>query len=220
MTEPATRLSVETLREWFDRFNRDYFSSALPVPRLALSTSRTRLGSMSCKRERRLLRSRLTDFAIHVSTYYELTAEEYKSVLLHEMIHYHIAYHGIRDTAPHGTVFRRMMEELNSKHGWHITVSTPVRDRQVSPGSRPDRARLVLALESRDGNCFLTVVNARYARQLKSQLERVKDVTARAWFVSADPYFADFATVRTLRARKADRTLFEEKIAEGEKIVV
>lgn len=218
MTQSVAGLRVETLREWFGRFNREYFSAALPMPRLALSRSRTRLGSMSCKRERRLTGERLTDFAIHVSTYYDMTAEEYQTVLLHEMIHYHIAYHSIRDTAPHGAVFRRMMHELNSKHGWNITVSSSVRGKQVSPHARPDRARLVLALENRDGHCFLTVVNPRYARQMKLELERVKEVTTRAWFVSGDHYFADFATVRTLRARKVSRPLFEEKVAAGKMI--
>lgn len=215
MTGQTTRLSVEILREWFDCFNRDYFSSALPVPRLALSTSRTRLGSMSCKRERRLPDPRLTDFAIHVSTYYELTTEEYKTVLLHEMIHYHIAYHGIRDTAPHGTAFRRIMNELNTKHGWNITVSTHMNDKRVSDNGCPKRQRLVLALENSRGQSFLTVVNPNYAQQIKQQLQRIKDVWQRAWFVSGDPFFNGFPTVRTLRARKVNRQLMEEKIAEA-----
>lgn len=138
-----------------------------------------------------------------------------QTVLLHEMIHYYIAWKGIRDDAPHGSVFRSIMNGLNTRHGWNISVSASMRGRKTAAPHNDRRPRLVLALENSRGECFLTVVNPRYAAQLKSRLKNAADATQRAWFVSTDPFFSDFTTVRSLRARKVKREVFDEKIACG-----
>lgn len=203
------------MRAWFDTFNRQYFNGELPLPRLALGNSRTRLGSMSCRRRRTLTGWRFSDFAIRLSTYYDCTEREMQTVLLHEMIHYYIAWKGIRDDAPHGSVFRSIMNRLNTRHGWDISVSASMRGRKTAAPHNDRRPRLVLALENSRGECFLTVVNPRYAAQLKSRLKNATDATQRAWFVSTDPFFSDFTTVRSLRARKVKREVFDEKIACG-----
>lgn len=203
------------MRAWFDTFNRQYFNGELPLPRLALGNSRTRLGSMSCKRRRTLLGWKTSGFAIRLSTYYDCTERELQTVLLHEMIHYYIAWKGIRDDAPHGSVFRSIMNRLNTRHGWDISVSASMRGRKTAAPHNDRRPRLVLALENSRGECFLTVVNPRYAAQLKSRLKNAVDATQRAWFVSTDPFFSDFTTVRSLRARKVKREVFDEKIACG-----
>ena len=203
------------MRAWFDTFNRQYFNGELPLPRLALGNSRTRLGSMSCRRRRTLTGWRFSDFAIRLSTYYDCTEREMQTVLLHEMIHYYIAWKGIRDDAPHGSVFRSIMNRLNTRHGWDISMSASMRGRKTAAPHNDRRPRLVLALENSRGECFLTVVNPRYSAQLKSRLKNAADATQRAWFVSTDPFFADFTTVRSLRARKVKREVFDEKIACG-----
>ncbi len=212
--------TTEQIATWFDTFNRDYFAGSMPRPRLSLGHSRTRLGSMACRRRRTLLGWKNSDFAIRLSTYYDCTERELQTVLLHEMIHLYIAWKGIRDDAPHGRVFRRMMDELNTRYGWNITVSTSMRGRQTTAPRNSNRQRLVLALENSRGECFLSVVNPRYAVRLKAQLGRAIDVRPRVWFVSTDPFFADFTTVRSLRARRVTRTIFEEKIAGGKAIAV
>lgn len=212
--------TTEQIATWFDTFNRDYFAGSMPRPRLSLGHSRTRLGSMACRRRRTLLGWKNSDFAIRLSTYYDCTERELQTVLLHEMIHLYIAWKGISDDAPHGCVFRRMMDELNTRYGWNITVSTSMRGRQTTAPRDSNRQRLVLALENSRGECFLSVVNPRYAVRLKAQLGRAIDVKPRAWFVSTDPFFADFTTVRSLRARRVTRTIFEEKIAGGKAIAV
>ena len=212
--------TTEQIATWFDTFNRDYFAGSMPRPRLSLGHSRSRRGSRAFRRRRTLLVWKNSDIAIRLSTYYDCTERELQTVLLHEMIHLYIAWKGIRDDAPHGRVFRRMMDELNTRYGWNITVSTSMRGRQTTTPRDSNRQRLVLALENSRGECFLSVVNPRYAVRLKAQLGRAIDVRPRVWFVSTDPFFADFTTVRSLRARRVTRTIFEEKIAGGKAIAV
>lgn len=113
-------VTVEWMERWFETFNISYFDAQLPLPVMALSRARTRLGQMAFKRVSRWGKVRLYDFKISMTTYYDMTDRQAKSVLLHEMIHYVIAYTGLRDTSSHGVVFRGMMDNLNRKYGWDI----------------------------------------------------------------------------------------------------
>ena len=107
------QIDIQWLQNNFARFNARYFSDLLPVPRFGVGHSRTRLGTLSYKRKTRMGRSQCSDFAIHLSNYYDQTEHQFQSVLLHEMIHLSIACSGVKDTAPHGVVFRGMMQRLN-----------------------------------------------------------------------------------------------------------
>ena len=101
------------MEEWFKRFDQEYFGGKLPLPELGLTRAKTRLGQLAFKRSSRWGRTKLYDFKLSMSTYYDMTDKQAKCVLLHEMIHYIIGYTGLKDTAPHGVVFRGMMDSLN-----------------------------------------------------------------------------------------------------------
>lgn len=213
MSGQAWQASVTTLCQWFDRFNTEYFHGELPRPAIELSRSRTRVGTMSCKRSRMLGRVRLSDFKIRVSTFYQLSERECMEVLLHEMIHYYIAYKGMRDTSSHGRAFCQMMHYINQKGGWHITVSAHMAGHELSDSTKKPRTRLVMALEMRDGRCLLAVVSPSYAKAIRDILLRDRNVAKMQWYLSADEYFATFPQVRTPRARVVERSLYAEKTA-------
>ena len=44
------------------------------------------------------------------------------------MIHYYIAYKGIRDSSAHGKIFRSLMSVVNTRHGRHVSVSVKQRN--------------------------------------------------------------------------------------------
>lgn len=169
-------LTTDILRTWFRQFNTDYFDGELPMPRIVLSKARTRLGTMACKCTRRLLKRVYSDFVIRISTYYECTEREFQETLLHEMIHYYIIYKRIPDTSSHGKVFREIMHRLNSKYGWHITITSSMRGRKVADESGRSRrsAFLVLAVVLNDGTCMLSVVSPKSARKLDVMAKGVK----------------------------------------------
>ena len=214
-------LTVDLLRTWFKQFNADYFDNELPVPRIALSKARTRLGTMACRRVRKLLRWVYTDFTIRISTYYDCTEREYKETLLHEMIHYYITYKHIPDTSSHGRVFREMMLRLNREHGWHITVSSSMRGRQLTDASSAAKATyLVLAIVLDDGKRMLSVVNPRSARTIDAQAEGVRRIVDHRWFMTQDAYFRSFPRVRTLRGRIVSEDVYNEKTAAMQPLVL
>lgn len=197
----------------FDTFNRLYFNNALPCPRLSLSQSRTRLGSMSCKHKLTWKGYRPCRYAIHVSTYYNQTERQYQNVLLHEMIHYYIAYKGIVDTSPHGKVFRQMMKNLNEKYGWEISVSSRMSERKSACVQSSATPRLILLLEVQGRGHFVSVVNPKYAAVMEHELQRLVEVKQHAWYQSTDAYFDSFPVVRSLRGRRITVEMRNELIA-------
>ena len=206
-------LTVELLKEWFTRFNTSYFGGEMPVPRLALSKARTRLGTMSFSWRRTLLGIKKTGFTIRVSTYYECTEREYQTVLLHEMIHYYIVYKNLRDTSAHGKVFLSIMQKINREHGWNIGVSASVRGKTVSQTAQTGKQLVVLALTMTDGTHMMTVVNLRSAPTIDRQASMTPQIASHRWYSTTLPQFSTFPKVRTLRARKVTNEFYESTTA-------
>ena len=204
------------MEEWFKRFDQEYFGGKLPLPELGLTRAKTRLGQLAFKRSSRWGRTKLYDFKLSMSTYYDMTDKQAKSVLLHEMIHYIIGYTGLKDTAPHGVVFRGMMDSLNRKYGWDIRVMTSTKGWKVSETvvarkkAAGPQIYLILAVELKDGKHFLSRVSPRFARSLERQLLTAKEVSSYSWYTTQESYFEDFPQVRSLRGRRIAKGDFEK----------
>ena len=207
-------LTILYLQEAFAKYNREIFDGSLPMPALKLSRARTRLGQMACKKKWSWGRVKYYDYVISVSTYYDLTQEQIDDVLIHEMIHYSIAYTGVKDTSPHGVVFRGMMDAVNRRFGRHVTVTS--RSKGLSP-RHPQKPKeyLVLGLVMKDGRRFLSSVNPRFAGEMELRLSTVPEVKSRKWIRTSDEYFRSFPLVRTLRARQVSASVFDSFIGTG-----
>ena len=209
-------VTIDWMEEWFKRFDQEYFGGKLPLPELGLTRAKTRLGQLAFKRSTRWGRTKIYDFKLSMSTYYDMTEKQAKSVLLHEMIHYIIGYTGLKDTAPHGVVFRGMMDNLNRKHGWDIRVMTSTKGWKVSEKvearkkAAGPQTYLILAVELKDGKHFLSRVSPRFARSLERQLLTAKEVSSYSWYTTQESYFEDFPQVRSLRGRRITKGDFEK----------
>ena len=204
------------MEEWFRRFDHDYFGGKLPVPELGLTRAKTRLGQLAYKRATRWGRTKLYDFKLSMSTYYDMTDRQAKSVLLHEMIHYIIGFTGLKDTAPHGIVFRGMMDNLNRKYGWDIRVMTSTKGWKVSEWAeerqkaKGPQTYLMPAIEMQDGKHYLSRVNPSFARRIESKLALVRELRSHRWYTTHEPYFEDYPQVRSLRGRRISKSDFEK----------
>lgn len=204
------------MEEWFRRFDHDYFGGKLPVPELGLTRAKTRLGQLAYKRATRWGRTKLYAFKLSMSTYYDMTDRQAKSVLLHEMIHYIIGFTGLKDTAPHGIVFRGMMDNLNRKYGWDIRVMTSTKGWKVSEWAeerqkaKGPQTYLMLAIEMKDGKHYLSRVNPSFARRIESKLALVRELRSHRWYTTHEPYFEDYPQVRSLRGRRISKSDFEK----------
>jgi len=198
------QIDIAWMARRFALFNDLYFEGKLAAPRFAINRARTRLGSLSYKRRRGQVSWRhplgasvVCDFTIRLSNYYDQTDEQFADVLLHEMIHYYIAVNGLRDNATHGKLFRSMAERLNAK-GHHITVRTDTRNWQTANAEKLAKKRLVLMMKA-DGNCYLSVINPRYAEAIERQIKRTKRIEGHRWIVTDDPRFEHYSVCRSLR---------------------
>lgn len=204
------------MEEWFRRFDHDYFGGKLPVPEFGLTRAKTRLGQLAYKRATRWGRTKLYAFKLSMSTYYDMTDRQAKSVLLHEMIHYIIGFTGLKDTAPHGIVFRGMMDNLNRKYGWDIRVMTSTKGWKVSEWAeerqkaKGPQIYLMLAIEMQDGKHYLSRVNPSFARRIESKLALVRELRSHRWYTTQEPYFEDYPQVRSLRGRRISKSDFEK----------
>ena len=207
-------MQIDTLwmKNNFMRFNTQYFDGVLPLPRLRAGRSRTQLGTMSCKRKTSWGRTKLYDFTISLSNYYDQTEHQFQSVLLHEMIHLSIAVSGVKDTSPHGVVFRALMQRLN-RDGWDIQIMTKTRDyTKAYTGSATVIAQyIVLALEMNDGKRFLSSVNPKFVRDINQQLRTIPQMSHYAWFTTSDRWFETMPKVRSLRGRRVTAEVFQTK---------
>lgn len=209
-------VTIDWMEEWFKRFDQEYFGGKLPLPELSLTRAKTRLGQLAFKRASRWGRTKLYDFKLSMSTYYDMTDQQAKSVLLHEMIHYIIGYTGLKDTAPHGVVFRGMMDNLNRKYGWDIRVMTSTRGWKVSERvtekkkAKGPQTYLMLAIELKDGKFYLSRVNPGFARRIEKQLPLVRELRSHHWYTTQESYFEDYPQVRSLRGRRITKGDFEK----------
>ena len=207
-------MQIDTLwmKTNFMRFNTQYFDGVLPLPRLRTGRSRTQLGTMSCKRKTSWGRTKLYDFTISLSNYYDQTEHQFQSVLLHEMIHLSIAVSGVKDTSPHGVVFRGLMQRLN-RDGWDIQIMTKTRDyTKAYTGSATVIAQyIVLALEMNDGKRFLSSVTPKFVRDINQQLRTIPQISHYAWFTTSDRWFESMPKVRSLRGRRVTAEVFQTK---------
>ena len=209
-------VTIDWMEEWFKRFDQEYFGGKLPLPELSLTRAKTRLGQLAFQRASRWGRTKLYDFKLSMSTYYDMTEQQAKSVLLHEMIHYIIGYTGLKDTSPHGVVFRGMMDNLNRKYGWDIRVMTSTKGWKVSERvAEKKKAKglqtyLMLAIELKDGKFYLSRVNPGFARRIEKQLPMVRELRSHRWYTTQESYFEDYPQVRSLRGRRITKNDFEK----------
>lgn len=210
------QIDKEWMSRWFSVFNSRYFGGSLPEPKLKTGRSRTRLGTFSVKGQRTWRGVRLTGFTITVSNYYDQSERGFQNVLLHEMIHYSIAYSGLHDTSPHGVIFRGIMSRLN-RDGWNISVATSARGLKkayTGDDSRAMHTYLVLAIVMTDGRLFLSSVNPKYARRVDHDVSHASGgIKAFRWYTTDDRYFEDFPLCRSLRARRVKPEVFARKTA-------
>ena len=210
-------LTIAYLKEAFTHYNQLIFQGKLPLPALKLSRGKTRLGQMACKRRTHWRRTIYSDYTISISTFYALNKEEIDDVLIHEMIHYYIAYTGQKDTSAHGVIFRQMMADINQRFGRHITISTQTKDIPTRIAQKPKKF-LVVALETIDKQYFLSSVMPSAARKVANMISRSREIKKYNWYYTYDEYFRDMPRVRSLRGRKVSLEIYQEMRGKMERI--
>lgn len=213
------RPTQQYLEERFRYFNSLVFAQRLPLPPITVTTARTYLGQCS-SRSRRGADGHLRhyDFKISISVLYDRPADDVDDTLVHEMIHYFIYYNGLRDTAPHGSVFKALMASINSNYGRKIRVShrgeapashpsatspatPPSNATAARPHAAPGRGRTIAVVTLSDGTYALKVLpsDANKIGPWCERLRKAADVKDIFLAITDDPYFRSYPVSDALR---------------------
>ena len=113
-------VTEEIIADKFAEYNKLYYDYELPTPDFGLLNSYRMCGQFSCNKiiGKRYLRKP----KIEVSVYYDWKEEDLRNIIVHEMIHYYLAYKHIDNYITHGEAFCTMAQEFNDKYGLNITV--------------------------------------------------------------------------------------------------
>lgn len=111
--------NLANIAEAFDEYNRSYFEGKLPVPMFDLLHSFRTCGYFQYTKGGWFDKT-LYDPTISMTDYYDFTEMQFKDIMVHEMIHYYLAYFSIDRRCRHGKKFMEMAERLNKTYGLHI----------------------------------------------------------------------------------------------------
>lgn len=211
--------TVPFIQKAFDRFNALCFEGVLPAVPIVLTRAGTFLGKMEYKSRRDFfgIVSSHYDFRLKISTGFDLTQEELEDVIIHEMIHYYIAYRNLRDSSAHGETFRRIMETINQKYGRHITVRHHGEPEQnlVRGGSTQCRKHYLCVSTFPDGNMGITVCASTKIFELYRLLPKYYQITKMEWYGSIDPFFNRFPRANTPKIYNITKEELSEHLLES-----
>ena len=111
------KISLNQVACMFCNYNEAYFDNCLPEPEFELIHSFRYFG---------YFRSDIEDDTtvnptIQISDQYDYTEKQFRNILIHEMIHYYLAYTGIDTDGSHGNEFNKMARKFNKEYGMNIT---------------------------------------------------------------------------------------------------
>jgi predicted SprT family Zn-dependent metalloprotease len=213
------KATIEYIQRKFDEYNQQMFRGSLkPLP-IQLSRARTYLGQIAFKRRRTLTGGwHYHDFIFRISTLIDMPEQLVEDTILHEMIHYYIFSNQIKDTAPHGKVFRRIMNEINTRYGRNITVSHR-RTSQEREADVQDRQHFVCAVRFTDGEWGMVIPVKTRLFYFWDALQRVPRIAEQKWYVSRNPYFNRFPRVQTLKTYRVTQAELEELLKTAKPLV-
>ncbi len=188
----------------FARFNHLIFNGELPEPVFRLTHARTFQGKLCYKREVCLGRTRHFDFEMRISLEFDLAEADWEDVVIHEMIHLHIASKGLRDSSTHGPLFRSVMDEVNRRHGRHITVSARAGESGAVADSRV-RGHYMCIAKFSDGRLGVAPVAKSRIFELWNMASLFPDVTFSSWIGSTDTWFNRYPRVMRPKFYMTDR---------------
>jgi len=187
--------TVPYIQSRFDEFNARFFGGQLPPVPIRLSHAKGFLGKLTfTRRKQGLFRGyRNEDFVLRINVRIDLPEPLIEDTILHEMIHYFIAFNQLKDTSTHGALFRREMARINAEGNRHITISHRLSDSEKAQAII-HKTRAVALVRFTDGKTGIKVVpnNPEHIRYWDKTAKRRFPVSSIEWHLSSDDYFARF----------------------------
>lgn len=212
--------TIPYIQQKFGEFNRLIFNGKLPELPIELSRAKSFLGVVVYKKKRGLFgKVKNYDFRLRISTRLDLPEQEVEDTIIHEMIHYYIAYNNIRDTSTHGTIFRQMMNDINNHFGRHLTIShrstKEQKEQLVDKKSRPHVIAVVYFHNGTAGIKVLPRIRERILYYRRSVM-RSTEIQKVDLYFSTNPFFNRFPTSAALKVHPLDIHVITENTKDAQ----
>jgi predicted SprT family Zn-dependent metalloprotease len=213
------RANVEYVKQKFNEFNELCFEGKLqPLP-FKTTSARSFLGQVRFFREKNLDGTwYYCNFEFIVSTTFDLAEELVEDVILHEMIHYYILSNQMQDTAPHGELFMRKMQELNVRFNRNISVRHKSSKEEVET-DKTIREHIICVVRFKTNRMGVTVASKANLFRLWDDLTQADKISECNWYVTKDPYFNRFPRVNTAKVYSVTLDEITEHLNGAQKLI-
>lgn len=201
----SMQITIPNILRIFSKYNSLCFDGKLPLPGIKLGNAKNYLGQLRYKtRKDSLGHIHRYDYTLCVNTRYEMDERSLEDTIIHEMIHYYIAYNNIQDTSSHGVAFRKIMDDINSRFGRNITVST--KGSELSQTDTPQYKQYVVCVATlQDGSTAAMVCARTRIFEVDDTLPLRYPIRDRKWYFTIDPYFNRFPRSNSAKLYRADK---------------
>lgn len=215
------RPTVEYLQKQFTFLNNQCFEGKLKPVNIVLSNASTFLGRLCFVRKRVWGKVRLSDFLIRISVRYDMEESVIIDTLLHEMIHYYIASSNIKDTSSHGEVFQKIMNALNARFGYHLSITHKVVDGTAMAEQKAKEREMKRTVYKRhfigvaqlhDGNTYVLQAASTRVRMLDRQLRQYYPIKSLQWYGSISPFWNKYPNCITPKLYAIDKADLEKEL--------
>jgi len=109
-----------TMPQMFNECNKKYINGTLPSPKYGLMNKLNVLARFEYNKNKKG-KNPIKWQEIKFSDCYDFPENSFRDLMVHELIHYYIAWNGIKDNKEHGKEFMRIANELNTKYNLNVT---------------------------------------------------------------------------------------------------
>jgi len=115
---------------YFYEYNKKYFGGIMPLPGFELLHTYCTLGFFSCQFD---CYGNVCDPIIKMTDVYDYLPNQFTDILMHEMIHYYLAYTHQDLQGSHEGAFLLLAAKFNIKYNMNITPQVDIGEYRVGP---------------------------------------------------------------------------------------
>ena len=196
------------------------FAGLLPEIPILLSDAKTFLGKC-CFKKRKLENGKMEyyDFSLRINTRLDLPEREVEDTIIHEMIHYFIAYKNLEDATSHGPIFQHIMNSINEKYGRNLTISYKSSDEEKEAlVDKKQHYHVVAVVVFNDGRSGIKVLPRIIPRIVNyyNNISRQKEIAVVRLYMSNDVFFNRYPNSSALKVHYVDAEVIKEHLKGAE----
>ncbi len=110
----------DTMVHTFWDCNKKFFNNSLPTPIFDTINSINIIAKFEYHESKKNAKKPIRNQIIKISDCFDFSEKDFIDTMVHEMVHYYIAWNKIKDNKSHGKRFMEIVNSLNKHYGLNI----------------------------------------------------------------------------------------------------